>query len=202
MYLNQLNKQMRIISGKHRGTKLYTLEGLNTRPTLDRVKEPLFSILQNELPEAVILDLFAGSGALGLEAISRGAQKAILCDNSDKAIHIIEQNVDKLKSKSEIQILKNDYLKALEILKTKKERFDIIFLDPPYNTDFAEKASETILQNDLLKDDGIIVIETDRKKAVMQTMNQLPMVEIYDERKYGRAELLFLRKKSTFRKEN
>lgn len=202
VYLNQLSKQMRIISGKHRGTKLYTLEGLNTRPTLDRVKEPLFSILQNELPEAVILDLFAGSGALGLEAISRGAQRAILCDNSDKAIHIIEQNVDKLKSKSEIQILKNDYLKALEILKTKKERFDIIFLDPPYNTDFAEKASETILQDNLLKDDGIIVIETDRKKAVMQAMNQLSMVEIYDERKYGRAELLFLRKKSTFRKEN
>ena len=99
---------MRIIGGKHRGTKLYTLDGLNTRPTLDRVKESLFSILQFELPEATGLDLFAGSGALGLESISRGASKVILCDQSKNAIHIIEQNVEKLKEKSQVQKLKQD----------------------------------------------------------------------------------------------
>ena len=91
---------MRIIGGKHRGTKLYTLEGLNTRPTLDRVKESLFNILQFELPEATVLDLFSGSGAIGLEAISRGARKAILCDNTLEAIHIIEKNVEKVTPKS------------------------------------------------------------------------------------------------------
>ena len=186
---------MRIISGKHRGTKLYTLEGLDTRPTLDRVKEPLFSILQFDLPEAVVLDLFAGSGALGLEAISRGAKKAILCDNSFEAIHIIEQNVEKLKVKSEVQILKKDYLAVLEMLKNKKEKLDMVFLDLPYHTDFAEKASEKIGEYDLLKKDGIIIIETDRKQEIIEKLRQLPYYDIEDERKYGRAQLLFLRKK-------
>ena len=84
---------MRIISGKARGTKLYTLEGENTRPTLDRVKESIFNIIQNEIQETVFLDLFSGSGAIGLEAISRGAQKSILCDKSKEAIEIINKNI-------------------------------------------------------------------------------------------------------------
>ena len=86
-------EKMRIISGLARGTKLYTLEGENTRPTLDRVKEPLFSIIQTEIKDSIVLDLFAGSGALGLEALSRGAKKAVLCDNSNKAIQIINKNL-------------------------------------------------------------------------------------------------------------
>ena len=186
---------MRIIGGKHRGTKLYTLDGLDTRPTLDRVKEPLFSILQFDLPEAAILDLFAGSGALGLEAISRNAKMAILCENSPKSIHIIEQNVEKLKEKSKVQILNKDYLDALEFLKKQKIKFDIVFLDPPYQTDFAEKASEKIIQYDLLNENGTIIIETDRKKEVLSHIDKLNLFEIHDERKYGRAELLFLRRK-------
>ena len=185
---------MRIIGGKHRGTKLYTLDGLNTRPTLDRVKEPLFSILQFELPEAMILDLFAGSGALGLEAISRGAKQAILCDKSLDAIHIMEKNVDKLKANSKIQILQKDYLQALEILKSQNQKFDIVFLDPPYRTDFAEIASQKIIEFDLLNENGRIIIETDRKKEVIQNIETLELFDIYDQRKYGRAELLFLRK--------
>ena len=86
---------MRIISGKARGTKLYTLEGENTRPTLDRVKESIFNIIQNEIEGTQILDLFAGSGAIGLEFLSRGADKAVLCDKSKEAINIIEKNVEK-----------------------------------------------------------------------------------------------------------
>lgn len=185
---------MRIIGGKHRGAKLYTLDGLDTRPTLDRVKEPLFSILQFELPEATVLDLFAGSGALGLEALSRGAKKAILCDKSREAIRIIEQNVEKLRTKSETQILQKDYLSALETLKMQKEKIDIVFLDPPYNTNFAEIASQKIIQYDLLKENGIIMIETDRKEEIIQKINQLNLFDIYDERKYGRVSLLFLKK--------
>lgn len=184
---------MRIIGGKHRGTKLYTLEGLATRPTLDRVKEPLFSIINFELPEAIILDLFAGSGALGLEAISRGAKKAVLCDNSKKAIHIIEQNVEKLKIGSKIQTINKDYLKTLELLKGTK--FDIVFLDPPYDTDFAEKASEKIAEYGLLNENGIIIIETDRKKDVIDNIKKVDLFDIYDERKYGRVTLLFLKLK-------
>lgn len=186
---------MRIIGGKHRATKLYTLDGLDTRPTLDRVKESLFNILNFDLPNAVVLDLFAGSGALGLEAISRGAKRSVLCDNSPKAIHIIEQNVEKLKSKSEIQIIALDYLKTLEKLKQQNEKFDIVFLDPPYQTDFAVKASESIIQNDLLNEDGMIVIETDRKQEIVNEINKLDLFDIYDERRYGRVELIFLRQK-------
>lgn len=184
---------MRIIGGKHRGTKLYTLEGLDTRPTLDRVKEPLFSILQFELPEAVILDLFAGSGALGLESMSRGASEIILCDKSSEAIHIIEKNVEKLKAKAKIQILQKDYVDALEILKKQKQKLDIVFLDPPYKTNFAEIASEKIVQYDLLKENGIIIIETDREE-VKQNIEQLNLFNIFDERKYGRVGLLFLKR--------
>lgn len=186
---------MRIIGGKHRGTKLYTLDGLDTRPTLDRVKEPLFSIINFNLSDATVLDLFSGSGALGLESISRGAKKAVLCDSSKKAIHIIEKNVEKLKSNSEIKLINQDYLKALQILKEQNEKFDIIFLDPPYMTDFSEKASEKIMQYDLLNENGIIIIETDRKSEVVNHINQLNLFDVYDERKYGRAFLIFLKRK-------
>ncbi len=186
---------MRIISGKHRGAKLYTLEGQDTRPTLDRVKEPLFSILQFDLPNATVLDLFAGSGALGLEAISRGAKKAILCDNAPKAIHIIEQNVEKLKEVSNIQILKKDYLQSLQFLKQQKIKFNLVFLDPPYQTNFAQKAIEKIIEYELLEENGKIIIETDRKKELISHINQANLLEIYDERKYGRVELIFLRQK-------
>lgn len=186
---------MRIISGKHRGTKLYTLEGLDTRPTLDRVKEPLFSILQFELPEATVLDLFAGSGALGLEAISRGANKAILCDKSKEAIHIMEQNVEKLRVKSQIQIFQKSYLSTLEILKMQNEKFDIVFLDPPYATDFAEIASQKIAEYNLLKENGIIIIETDQTEKVVLNIEKSNLFEIVDQRKYGRVTLLFLKGK-------
>ena len=186
---------MRIIGGKHRGAKLYTLEGLDTRPTLDRVKEPLFSILNFELPDATVLDLFAGSGALGLEAISRGAKKAILCDASSKAIHIIEQNVDKLQEKSNVRLLQKDYEKALEILKQEKRKFDIVFLDPPYRTNFASKAAQKIVQYELLSQDGIIIVETDCKEDVKAKINELGCLDIYDERKYGRANLIFMKQR-------
>lgn len=186
---------MRIISGKNRGTKLYTLDGENTRPTLDRVKEPLFSILNFDILDSVVLDLFAGSGALGLEAISRGAKEAILCDNSKKAIHIIEQNVEKTNTKSKVKIINSDYLKVLESLKMQEYKFDIVFLDPPYNTDYVEKASQKIVEYNLLNENGIIVIETDRKKEIVDNINKLNLFDIIDERKYGRAELIFIKQK-------
>ena len=100
---------MRIIGGLARGTKLYTLEGMNTRPTLDRVRESLFNIIQNEIKDSILLDLFSGSGAIGLESISRGAKKAILCDKSKQAIQIINKNVEKLRYKEKVEVLCMDY---------------------------------------------------------------------------------------------
>jgi len=142
---------MRIISGIARGTKLETLEGKDTRPTLDRVKEPLFSIIQAYIYDAEVLDLFSGSGALALESISRGAKKAVSCDKSRKAIEIIKKNVQKTHFEASVDILNKDYRKALDELKNKT--FDIIFLDPPYETDFGIEAIKIIMQNNMLKEE-------------------------------------------------
>ena len=185
---------MRIISGTMRGLKLNTLEGMNTRPTLDRVKEALFSKISPYISEdTVVLDLFSGSGALGLESISRGAQKAVLCDNNYKAIQIIKQNVEKAHANEQTIIINKDYIKALQDIKEEKFKFDIVFLDPPYETDYAEDASKKIITYDLLKNDGIIVIETDVKDKVINNMDN-KLLEIYDEKKYGRVYLLFVKK--------
>ena len=128
---------MRIIGGTMRGTKLFTLEGLNTRPTLDRVKESLFNILNFDLKDSTVLDLFSGSGALSLESVSRGAKIAYACDKSKEAIKIIEKNVEKTRSESKIKVLNIDYNDALNKFKNDNQKFDIIYLDPPYSNTLA-----------------------------------------------------------------
>lgn len=182
---------MRIISGKARGTKLYTLEGENTRPTLDRVKESVFNIIQNEIQDCIFLDLFSGSGAIGLEAISRGAKKAILCDSSRDAVSIIKKNIQKTHSEQYVELYcdKYDF-----VLKNKiKEKVDIVYIDPPYKTDFVYKSIELLLTKELLKEQSIVIIETDQEE-VIDDIKQLE-IEIISERKYGRAHLIFLKKK-------
>ncbi len=178
---------MRIISGKARGTKLYTLEGDNTRPTLDRVKESIFNIIQQEIQETIFLDLFSGSGSIGLEAISRGAKKAILCDKSHLAINIIKKNVEKTKFENQTLILEIDYEKAL---KTIKEKVDFIYLDPPYKTDFVSNAIKLIIDNKIIHENTKIIIETDEKERIYKEISNLNL-EILDERKYGRAYIIF-----------
>ena len=192
---------MRIISGTMRGMKLNTLEGLNTRPTLDRVKEALFSKLASQIGEdTVVLDLFSGSGALGLEAISRGAVKAVMCDKDHRAFNIIKQNVEKARVIDKTELFQEDYLKALNSLAEKKYKFDIVFLDPPYKTDFASIAAHRLVALNLLNDDGIIVIETDEREKVINEIEEInkkenDLLEIYDEKKYGRVYLLFVKAK-------
>lgn len=181
---------MRIISGTARGTKLYTLEGQNTRPTLDRVKESLFNIIQNDIPNSIFLDLFSGSGAIGLEAASRGAKKVILCDKSKDAIRIINKNIEKTHLKEKTELYNLDY----EILlKTKiNEKVDIIYIDPPYDSDFAIKSIEYIIKQKITNEDTIIIIETDKEENVLKELKEKE-VEIRDKRKYGRAMLIFLK---------
>ena len=181
---------MRIIGGNSRGTKLYTLEGLNTRPTLDRVKESMFNILQNNIRDKIVLDLFAGSGAIGLEFISRGAKKAFLCEKEKKAIEIINKNVQKMHAENKVKIAFMDYRKFLE---TSNDKYDLIFLDPPYETNFISKSAELIIEKKLLNDDGIIIAETDHEERVIKELENIE-IEIYDIRKYGRAKLIFMRK--------
>lgn len=184
---------MRVISGTAKGIRLDSLEGNNTRPTLDRVKEALFNILQNDIREANVLDLFSGSGALAIEALSRGAKSCTLCDKSNEAIKIIKKNLEKTKLQENAIIVKNDYMKTLQSLK-QKDKFDIIFIDPPYAADIATNAINVIMELDLLSENGIIVLETDDEKRELENLEKIN-VNVYDLRKYGRVKLIFLNRK-------
>ena len=125
---------MRIISGTAKGTKLHTLEGENTRPTLDRVKEALFNIIQYEIEDSIVLDLFSGSGAIGLEFASRGAKEVYLNDVSKEAFEIIKQNIEKTHLSKKANVYNLDFLNMLQ--KVKNIKFDIIYLDPTYKSNF------------------------------------------------------------------
>ena len=179
---------MRVISGTAKAMPLNSIEGLATRPTLDRVKEALFSSIQFQIPESVVLDLFAGSGALGIEALSRGARQAVFCDSSHKAIQMVKQNLERTKLTENAIVMQKDYLECLESLTTK---FDFIFLDPPYQTEFARKAIEKILLLDLLQEDGMIIVETDQKENILENLE----INIKTIKNYGRVKLIYLTRK-------
>jgi len=184
---------MRIISGNARGVKLITLEGTETRPTLDRVKEPLFSIIQMHIKGARVLDLFAGSGALGLESLSRGAEMAVFSDVSDRAINVINQNIQKTKFVDKSIVFKKSYEEVLKQLADEGQEFDLIFLDPPYSSGLLEGAIQDILKYNLLSKDGIMIVETDMESELQKLQNS--GLHIKDIRKYGRVILLFLKRK-------
>ena len=180
---------MRIISGSARGTKLYTLEGLETRPTLDRVKESIFNIIQDRIYDSNVIDLFSGSGAIGLEFASRGAKKVILNDSSRKAIEIIHRNIEKTHLEKKVKLYNLDFKEVL--LNEKDNRFDIIYLDPPYKTDYIKEAIELIQKLKILNDKGIIIAEKDEPDRIEQQLKGLSINGI-DKRKYGRASLFFI----------
>ena len=185
---------MRVISGCARGTKLNSIESTDTRPTLDRVKESLFNIIQNRIGDSVVLDLFAGSGAIGIEFISRGAEKVYFCEHSHLAAEMIRKNLNKTNFTNKSEIMKKDFKKCLLDLSQKKEKFDTIYIDPPYKDDLAGIATELIISYDLLKKDGLIIIETDEKERELRKLEKLK-VTVNDLRKYGRAYLIFLSRK-------
>ena len=182
---------MRIISGKSRGTKLYSLEGQTTRPTLDRVKESLFNIIQNDIQGCVFLDLFAGSGAIGLEAASRGAEEVILCEKNRNAIEIIKKNIQKTHLEKQTKLYEMSFE---NLLKKIDKKVDIIYIDPPYNTDFVYESIKIINQKKLLNNEGIIIIETDEEDRIKKQLENLD-IEIERQRKYGRVNLIFVKTK-------
>ena len=177
---------MRVISGKFRSRKLVCPDGLDVRPTTDRVKENLFNLLQFRIQDSVVLDLFSGSGALGIEAISRGAKEVWFADQSVKSTACLKENLRN--AEFEGGILTADFRAALERLSGKK--FDLIFLDPPYSKGLAEKAIEIIVKNDMLSAGGVMVYE----HLAAELYAPISGIEIYDSRKYGQTELTLLRK--------
>ena len=182
---------MRVIAGTAKGTKLNSIDDISTRPTLDRVKEPLFSIIQNNIVESNVLDLFAGSGALGIESLSRGAKHCTFCDKSYKSIQMLKENIQKVRMQEKSTILNIDYKKCLD---EQKEKFDIIFIDPPYKMDIAIDSVKRIIELELLAKDGIIIIETDEEEREKKELEKIDL-ELYDVRKYGRVKLLFFRER-------
>ena len=183
---------MRIISGTAKGTKLYTLEGISTRPTLDRVKESIFNIIFNDIEDAIVLDLFSGSGAIGLEFASRGAKKVYLCDSSKEACKIIRKNIEKTHLGQKIELYNLDFIEAIN--KFKNQKFDIIYLDPPYKTDFIKIAISELLKNEYIDEKTLIIVETDEEEIIIKQLKKIKNIEITDKRKYGRVHILFLKK--------
>lgn len=178
---------MKIISGKYKGRNLdgHNLDG--TRPTMERVKESLFAIIQNHLDNAIVLDLFSGSGNLGIEALSEGASFAYLVDFNKKAADTIKRNLNTIGIK-EAEVINLDYKKALNYLKDKK--MDLIFLDPPYKTDFIEQSIKLIDEYNMLNDDGLIICENDSLDKIVYPENY----EVVKDRKYGDKWVVILKK--------
>jgi 16S rRNA (guanine(966)-N(2))-methyltransferase RsmD len=175
---------MRIIAGKFRGRKLNEFNVESTRPTLDRIKEPLFSILMPHLENAQVLDLFSGTANLALEAISRGARFAWINDINRQALKVIIGNVRLTGTDNCVKITGKDYAKCLKQIHTEGIKFDVIFLDPPYACDYEAKVLNLIVEYDILNKDGIIVLESDKRK----TLNEdIPGLNLKDERTYGRV---------------
>ena len=151
---------MKVISGKIKGKNLKGFDIDGTRPTQDRVKESLFGMIQNYVLDSVVLDLFAGSGSLGIEALSNNSRFCYFVDKNNIAIKTIEENL-KGTAIDNYETIKSDYMTALKIFSSKNIKFDIIFLDPPYNLDCISEIINYILENDLLNSEGIIVCEAE-----------------------------------------
>ena len=179
---------MRVISGKARGISLNTPKGEATRPTADRVKEALFSIIQFDLPGAKVLDLFGGTGQLGIEALSRGAKYAVFVDAREEACRLIKENLKRTKMENEAAVVRSDYLQYLNRC---KENFDIIILDPPYAEVFLENALNIITEIDILQSGGIIIAERPLGKDLPWDFPGFTRSKDY---KYGQVLLTLYRK--------
>jgi len=159
---------MRVISGSAKGHNLFALDGTSTRPTTDRVKEALFSAIQFQLSDAYVLDLFAGSGALGIEALSRGARFCDFIELNSSAYQVILKNLHKTKLS---HIAKVHNTSAFDFLRNVNQRYDIVFLDPPYNNKLCDAAMELISEYNLLNDGGFIVTETSSEEEIVCSFN-------------------------------
>jgi 16S rRNA (guanine(966)-N(2))-methyltransferase RsmD len=179
---------MRVITGKARGVSLKSPDGLHTRPTADRVKEALFSIIQFDIPGAKVLDLFGGTGQLGIEALSRDASSAVFVDERDDACKLIKENLRRTRLEQNARVVRSDYL---SFLNSCREKFDIILLDPPYAEIFLENSLKRITEIDILQSGGIIVCERPLEKELSWSFPGYSRSKDY---KYGKTLLTLYRK--------
>ncbi|MCX7921263.1 MAG: 16S rRNA (guanine(966)-N(2))-methyltransferase RsmD [Clostridia bacterium] len=182
---------LRVISGTAKGHKLKTVKGDVTRPTSDRVKESLFNIIAPYIAESDVLDLFAGTGNLAIEALSRGAKTAVLVDKSHESIMVIKENLAHTKMVDRATVLVGDVAVMIKKLYNEGKKFDIIFLDPPYNKNLVQSTLNHILENDIITDGGIIVAERDKDDDVPEEFGVLKLIR---DQKYGDTVLSFYKK--------
>ena len=183
---------MRVIAGRARRLPLKTIDGTDTRPTTDRIKETLFNILQSEIAGSRVLDLFAGSGSIGIEALSRGAKEAYFVENNKRAAACIRENLEFTKLKEDAVVMECDFLTALRRLEGRGIQFDLIFMDPPYRKGYEEQVLQYLDSSKLIKEDTLLIIE-----AALTT--QLKEVEewgffVEKEKLYKTNKHIFLRK--------
>ncbi len=182
---------MRIITGRAKGIKLETLKGDATRPTSERTKEAVFSMLQFDLEGREVLDLFAGSGQMGLEAVSRGAKGATFVDKSKEAAAIIAKNIEKTRLSESCRLLcsdVNDFIRAFR----NKKKYDIVFIDPPYALRAAASTLEALLANEMLKNTSIIVCESEEEDIFEKSLELKEKFEVVRVAKYGVAHVTVL----------
>lgn len=178
---------MRVIAGTARSVPLLSRDGLDTRPTADRVKEAVFNIIQFEIEGRQVLDLFGGSGQMAIEALSRSAAGAVIVDRSRESISIIQQNLTKTRLTDRAEVVCADYL---EYLNRTKKRFDLVFLDPPYREKFLENALKRISEIDILKTGAIIICERPAEKVLPEAYSAFRRVKDY---RYGKTGITVYR---------
>ena len=181
--------ELRIITGEFKGKKLYSVRGKSIRPTADRTRESMFNILSHQVPGAMVLDLFAGTGALGIEALSRGAESAVFVDNSRESLSVIRRNVESCALDDRANIIKWNIEKNLNCLKAVKTGFDLVFIDPPYHRNLLKPTLFNLDQSNALKNGSCIVVE---HASLEPIPTDLLTFELTDQRRYGKTLVSFL----------
>jgi len=179
---------MRIVAGKNKGKILKSPKDLSVRPTSEKVREALFDILGTSVEETRFLDLFAGTGAVGIEALSRGAKNVIFIEKEQKCIKIIKENLEKTKNSQNAAVYKIDFLYGLKLLARRNILLDFIFLDPPYNRGLINISLSEISKLPILKHNGLVIAQYYKKEKIMENLNNL---RLHNQRKYGECYLSF-----------
>lgn len=183
---------MRVIAGSARRLQLKTVKGMETRPTTDRIKETLFNMLQNDIEGCTFLDLYSGSGAIGIEALSRGAGRAVFVENNREALNCIKENLRFTGLADKGTVMQNDVLSAINVL---KDRFDIVFMDPPYHKEIEKETLARLAKSDIINEASVIIVE-----AALET--EFPYItdygyEIIREKLYKTNKHVFIKRRNT-----
>ena len=180
---------MRIIGGSLKGKKLFSIPGKKVRPTADRLRESIFNILSYKVSEAIVLDLFSGTGAFGIESLSRGAKQVVFVEKSRAALSVIKRNIQACALEKQAQVIQWDITKNLNCLRRIPFRYDLVFMDPPYNRDMIQKGLRNLYHSDCVDQGGCIVVEHSASEPIPENTKEFA---IFDQRKYGKTLVTFL----------